>query len=302
MTNSSGTFKLLILTMVASLGCAETVDTRLRIDYPYSIYGVMNPKSDTQAVRVFEIKSEIRLVQPEPIDAIVTTLEIESGAHRIWRDSIIQLADGDYRHVYWSLFQPQSGESYLLKTERSDGEAASAQTTIPPYVTLEVLEPDTLRPREALMPVMIHGSPPSMPRIEVEYILAGYRAEGGETFFKPVQFNYVGRPREVDGGALLEIDLIADYSDIYQLFRDDSNVSAEIIDLKEIQVRIHVADGNWVSPVGIFDPNLLVEPGTFSNVENGFGFFGSGYVEATVFRPPVVLLRRAGFYIIGETG
>ena len=242
------------------------------------------------------------LVQPNPIDAVVRTLQLESGHHRMWRDSIVQLDDGYYRHVYWSLFQPQPGESYLLETERSDGVIASAQTTIPPLVTLEVLEPDTLRPREALMPVMIHGDAPSMPRIDVEYILAGYREEGGEAIFKNVSFNYVGRPSAVAGGSLLEIDLIADYSDIYQVFRDDSDVTTSIIDLKEVQLRIHVGDENWVSPVGNFDPDLLVEPGTFSNVKNGFGFFGAGYVESTVFRPPVVLLRRAGFHIIGEGG
>ena len=67
-------------------------------------------------------------------------------------------------------------------------------------------------------------------------------------------------------------------------------------------MRVHVGDENWISPIGVFDPDFLVEPGTFSNVDNGFGYFGSGYVETIALRPPVALIRRAGFYVLGEDG
>lgn len=293
---------LLIAAAMMAAGCTESVDTRLRIDYPYSLYGLINPKLDTHAVRVFEIKSEIMLVRPDPIDARVSTTLLQTGERAAWQDSVIQLADGDYRHVFWSMFSPTSGETYRLEVRRSDGEVTSAETTIPPLVELEVLDPDTLRPREALMPVFIRGRPPNMPRIDVEYVVAGFREEGGEAIFKPVVFNYAQRPGDADGGHLLEVDLIADYSEIFQKFDDDNDVTTDIIDLREIIVRVHVGDENWASPTGVFDPDFLVEPGTFSNVDNGFGYFGSGYVESISFRPPLVLLRRAGFHIPGESG
>ncbi len=146
--------RLLLAAAFMTTGCAESVDTRLRIDYPYSVYGLINPKLDTHAVRVFEIKTEIRLIRPDPIDADVSTTELHSGKHGQWRDSVIHLADGDYRHAYWASFAALPGESYRLEVRRSDDEVTSAVTTVPPLVELEVLEPDTLHPREALMPVL----------------------------------------------------------------------------------------------------------------------------------------------------
>ena len=114
--------------------------------------------------------------------------------------------------MYWASFASLPGESYRLEVRRSDGEVTSAVTTVPPLVELEVLEPDTLHPREALMPVLIRGNPPTLPRVDVEYVVVGFREEGSEPIFKPIVFNYVGRPTRMDSGFLLEIDLIPDYS------------------------------------------------------------------------------------------
>ena len=281
-------------------GCTEAVDTRLRLDRPYSIYGLINPKADTHGVRVFEIQSNIMLVQAEPIDASVTSTLIQTGAQQIWQNSVIQLDDGDYRHVYWAAFRPQGGETYRLEVARSDGEKSSATTTVPGPIELEVLEADTLRPREALMPIFVRGDPPTLPRIDVEYVVVGFAEGGSDPIFKSVLFNYVGRPQQQSGGFLIEIDLIDDFLAIYKEFDQDNNVTTEIIDLREIKLRVHVGDSDWTSPIGVFDEEFLVEPGSFSNVENGFGYFGSAYVDSITFRPPVALIRRAGFYVIGE--
>ena len=96
--------------------CSETVETRLQLEYPFSVFGIINPKADTHAVRIFEIKQNIALVRPDPIDAIVTTTQIQSGEVYTWRDSVVQLEDGDYRHVYWSEFKASMGEDVPLKS------------------------------------------------------------------------------------------------------------------------------------------------------------------------------------------
>ena len=295
----SGRIHLVLCTTLLAcllLGCDESVNTRLEIERPFSVWGVINPKADTHAVRVFEIENTIRLVRPDPLDAVVTTTLLQTGAQQAWQDSVIQLPDGDFRHVFWSVFEARAGESYRLDVTRSDGETASAVTTIPPPVVLEALEPDTAIVREAFMPVFIHGAPPALPRIDVEYVVVGFRPEGSLPIFNPVTFSYAGRPVQQEGGWLLEIDLIEDFKVIFEVFDADADLSSEIVDLREINVRIHVGDENWVSPIGVFDAELLVEPGVFSNVENGFGYFGAGYVETIELRPPTILLRRAGFF------
>ena len=286
----------LLACLLLLLGCEESVNTRLEIDRPFSVWGMINPKADTHAVRLFEIENTIRLVRPEPLDAVVTTTLMQTGDRQAWQDSVIQLPDGDYRHVYWAAFEATAGESYRLDVTRSDGATSTALTTVPPPVTLEVLEANLTSVREVIQPLFIHGNPPTMPRIDVEYIVVGFRPEGSLPIFNPVTISYTGKPVQKEGGWLLEIDLLADFSVIFQAFDDHSEISTEIIDLREIDVRIHVGDENWVSPVGVFDAEFLVEPGVFSNVENGFGFFGAGYVESILLRPHVLLLERAGFF------
>ncbi len=280
--------------------CGESVDTRLEITHPFSLFGLINPKADTHAVRIFEIKGEIELIRAEPVNAHVRSTLMQTGAQQAWQDSVVRLGGQDFRHVYYAAFTASAGETYKLEVIRNDGETSTAVVTVPPPIKLDILEPDTLTPNQALMPILIRGRPPALPRIDVEYVVVGFREEGGDPIFKPLTFNYAGRPAEVDGGWLLKIDLIADFSEIYKAFDDDSSITTDVIDLREIRLSVHVGDENWVSPAGVFDADLLAEPGLFSNVENGFGYFGSGYVESVVFRPPAVLIRRAGFYVIGS--
>jgi len=69
----------------------------------------------------------------------------------------------------------------------------------------------------------------------------------------------------------------------------------QLICAGEMRLDVHVGNAEWVSPVGAFDENVLVEPGTLTNIENGFGFFGAGYIETVAWLPPDLLLLRAGF-------
>ncbi len=284
-----------LLACLFTMGCEESVNTRLEIDRPFSVWGLINPKADTHAVRVFEIENTIRLVRPDPLDAVVTTILMQTGERQAWQDSVIQLPGGAYRHVYWAAFEATAGDTYRLDVTRSDGATSSAITTVPPPVSLEVLEADTTRVREVIQPLFIHGAPPNMPRIDVEYRLFGIHPGGSRLISKDVVIPYAGKPVQKEGGWLLEIDLMADFGVIFQVFDDDGELSTEIIDLQEIEVRFHIGDEDWVSPVGVFDAEFLVEPGVFSNIENGFGFFGSAYVESIRFYPYFLLLKRAGF-------
>lgn len=45
----------------------------------------------------------------------------------------------------------------------------------------------------------------------------------------------------------------------------------------DIKLDVIVGDSVWNPPDGFFDHNLMAQPGNFQNVENGFGFIGSGY-------------------------
>jgi len=47
--------------------------------------------------------------------------------------------------------------------------------------------------------------------------------------------------------------------------------------LRALDLRVLIGDQMWDPPGGTFDPNILSQPKTMTNVENGFGFIGAGY-------------------------
>ena len=57
--------------------------------------------------------------------------------------------------------------------------------------------------------------------------------------------------------------------------------NADTYSLTAMGIQIRILDKNWDPPGGVFDPEILAQPGAMSNVENGYGFFGSVglYVE-----------------------
>ncbi len=86
-------------------------------------------------------------------------------------------------------------------------------------------------------------------------------------------------------------------------FRKDTRVILRdgflrgIADVKLLFVVISavVTNEEWVPPGGVFDAEAFVEPGTFSNVENGFGFVGAGYETKMQWVPSDSVLRASGF-------
>ena len=57
-----------------------------------------------------------------------------------------------------------------------------------------------------------------------------------------------------------------------------------------ITVKLIVANREWRPPGGVFDPDILVEPGTMSNVDGGFGFVGAGFRLRESWMPTDTLL------------
>ena len=45
--------------------------------------------------------------------------------------------------------------------------------------------------------------------------------------------------------------------------------------LTALGFQVRILDKNWDPPEGVFNPEVLAQPGALSNVNNGYGFFGS---------------------------
>ncbi len=183
-----------------------------------------------------------------------------------------------------------------MEVERSDGIASkSTDVVVPSPISLDVLDPNLNAVSEILLPVAINGDPPSMPRIDVWYDTYAVNIDGNFLQSNPVLVSYATGPVLRNGAWQLDIDLREDFQSIRQDFTD-KEIPPGLICLDEITLSIHVANQEWRSPTGTFDPNFLVEPGTLSNIENGFGLFGAGFIETISWSPPLTMQVRAGFF------
>lgn len=285
-------------------GCTTTVDPIIGTERPFTLWGVINPKTDTHTVRVFEIEDRLRLLSPEPLNVSVASIHGETGERRVWRDSTVQLADGDFRHIFWATFPTTPGDTYALEAIRADGETSrTTSVTVPPPITFDVLPAPADQLNPILLPVIIQGDPPQIPRIDVEYFARTVpQIDSRLPIPNPVIIGYEGTLVEEGDDLLLNIDIYKDFRIVQRNFFI-KGLPFDFITIDSLELRIHIGDKDWVSPAATnFNPNLLVEPGTFSNVSNGFGFLGAGYMERTAWLPPSELLQRAGFIRPDEEG
>lgn len=107
---------------------------------------------------------------------------------------------------------------------------------------------------------------------------------------------YDGKQRRVDGGWLLELTPRADLQVIQRLIEQNIAVDPAIgLKLAKLTLRLIVANAEWDPPGGVFDADVLVQPGTLSNVGNGFGFVGAGYRLRSTWIPLDTIIVGDGF-------
>lgn len=268
-----------------SAGCSTHVEPVLGIDHPFTIYGFFNPLSDTQAVRVFPIEGELERTRPRPIDAQVVSIEVPGDAPRVWADSLVlyssPITPDAYGHVFYDLFRPEHEHTYRLDVSRSDGATSSVEVTVPPVSTPDVLMPID-EPGRVVLPVLWHDAP-QLIDVEVIYQLDVYRYV--------VKYPYPAL-RAVPGGVQVDVQFSRDAR---EFLSNPPVLFSGVATLSQIEMRVMVANAEWVPPDGFFNAEFLVEPGTFSNVENGFGFFGAGYPSSVSWLPDDALIRKVGF-------
>lgn len=291
---------LLGLCTLVLMSCEEDVNPIVGNDRPFTLWGQINPQADTQAVRIFPIENQLSFIDGSPLDVTITSTHLQSGETQVWQDSVVTLENGEIRHVYWAAFRAEFEQTYRLEARRSDGNSTIVEVTTPPDVPIELPPPNENQARPILLPVLINGVPPAIPKLEVEYMATTandpnpFNPEDRPIIAFPVRISYEDQVIRTRDGFSFNINIFDDFQTIRGQFADN-DLPFDFISLRHMQLYVHVGDETWVSPIETFDANLLVEPGVFSNVENGFGYFGAGYVQTHRWVPPTILLQRAGF-------
>ena len=112
-------------------------------DAPFSMIGYLDQKADTQWVRVMPVRQNL-LLDPGPIDAVVTLEEVATGRTVTMNDSVFSFTDPRlegvaYAHNYWTTERLEPEATYRLKAVRSDGASTTATIALPPELAFTYL-------------------------------------------------------------------------------------------------------------------------------------------------------------------
>lgn len=292
-------FLIFLLGAVLWGGCETSVDPIVGSDRAYSLYGVLQPRADTQWLRIYPIEDRLRPTSPEPLDVAVTSIQLETDQQLTWRDSIIQEDDGRNAHAYWHPLRVEHDQTYRLEATGARG-TAGVTVRVPPEADL-ARQPSDVRSGSVLVPVRVTSDVPRLIRVEVTYHVQYDEPEnvvGPEPPTTRIPRSYDDAARRTDGGWTIPINLSDDFQALREELTDTDRWNPRFgLVMIDMTLRLAVVNDEWNPPDGIFDADVLVEPGTMSNVENGFGFVGAGYRLEETWTPDDETLTAAGWTV-----
>ena len=255
------------------VACEQDPNPFVEDEFPFTIYGFLDPTAERQHVKVIPLAPNINAVGDGAERATVISTNLASGEHRVWQDSMVTFADGDTGTVFFSDFTPSFEEAYRLEVIDVDGEVSSAEVVIPPQITARrKIDSDPLAPTY----VLERETLPTFVQVGIQYEAASLQAQLLPPILYPVLVSYQGEERRIGNSWEYSVNYRHDFRFIRDAF-DEVCLRSDFISVRTIRFVFFVGNQEWASPLETFDIEQLVQPGTFSNVENGFGFFGAGY-------------------------
>ncbi|MCH8960479.1 MAG: DUF4249 family protein [Bacteroidetes bacterium] len=270
-------FLYLVASLVLAIGlsaCEESVNPILESDQRFTIFGTLDMDQDTQYVRVIPIRRTLETDASAPLNVTFTSTDLVAGETITWRDSLVNFPDGSFGHVFYSPLHLRPGHTYRIEVRSPDsGVVTSAETTVPaepqPIVMPETVEFILTTQVRASQQILWQGIAEEPYRIE-----QWYRFFTIENFgFQDIRLPYVPINGPAEGQAdtwEITLNLVRDRDTMETFIELNESTS-----LAGLGLRLTLLDEAFVPPGGAFDPEVLAQPGTLSNVENGFGFVGS---------------------------
>ena len=283
----------LVLLAFLSMGCEESVDPVLTTDEAFTIYGFLDPTADHQAIRVYSIDGVLQDIRNEPMDAVVRSTNTRTGEQIVWRDSVVTYPDRSLGHVFHAPFRPDYDTPYTLSVDHPDGRAATANVLVPPDGEASIVNIASTRSQ-----VVVSIDWRRIPRLlqtRVSYHVRVPFPDRSDTTTTRVDISSGRVQRNSDGTWRVFIMPSADIAAVYATLGLEPGRHPVLLD--RVEVKAFVTSADWESPVGVYDPELLVQPGTFTNVTGGYGFVGGGYFDRFEFDMEDVDKRNAGFTI-----
>lgn len=289
--------------------CDTTVDLPEEPARAFTMWGALNPRQDTQTVKVFPLGAGLDDVSAEELPATVTSTNLETGRVRTWRDSLVREKAGDRAHVYWAPFSPKYGHSFRIEATSEQQGSASATAAVPPRIDLEVV---SILPSGGIGRIKVRvppSAPEILPRARLYYTVKigderPYADDPIETEDVIVTQVLSAPIQQRQDGWLIETRLHTDAREIdnrVNVIRDTLGIPLSDgpgcckLDLIDLTVEVQIVDRTWSFPDNSLDRTSVTQPGVLSNVENGFGLVGAGYDQWVEVEVPEELGEEAGF-------
>ena len=259
----------------------------------FTVFGYLDLTETAHALRVVPVSRLPERIETldDPlasIDAEVTTTDLTTGQVTRWTHHLERLTDDTYGHIFRANFPVNEGRTYRLDVRRSDGATTTAEVFVPSSTTL---------------PAPVLGAVEGEGRLRQEVVLpeiaspwnvqVHYHIPLGEVIRVPVDY-YRSGTRTADGGWRFTINL-SDDADAVNAYLDEEFNEFQTFELIAMSVTLRVLDERWDPPGGLFEPEILAQPRAFTNVENGYGFFGALGVYLHVWSVEADLAHALGF-------
>lgn len=273
---------VLLAVLFLTTGCDDTVIDPFSNEGKYfTIFGYLDILETQHEVRVIPVTRRGAVIESPSdnnasIDAVVTSTDLTTGETRRWGYTLEQLDDGTYGHIFRSTFIVQPGRTYRLEVTRSDGIVTSAETTIPYISDPAIFERG---------PVVFENDSTNLyQEIEVPGIPSPWDIQAiylwaGGTINRRVYVPYGRKGERTEDGWKLTVTMTEDQAVIVENIRESIEIGtitdSTFVTMTAMGVQLRILDEKWDPPGGVFDTDELSLPGSFSNVENGYGYWGS---------------------------
>jgi len=272
----------------------------------YTVYGALDRASTDHALRVVSLARTPEVITGPGdgagfLDARVSTTDLTTHQQIFWErtltllsDSTKRLPDSTYGHIFSASFVLERGREYRLLIERSDGVQTSALARIP-FILRDVpaeVSDVRLDPQGRVVQSVFLAGITRAVDIDVLYDLSGDLIGGGLTNLYRVTIPYEKAGRaDPRGGWTFDLELSRDSAAVHSAAW---SILTEGFLLNQLGFRVSWVSEEWLPPEDV-ETALAAQPGRFSNVENGYGFFGALGTETRQWSVPDTVRTVMGF-------